>query len=274
MENKIVKVDFQGGELEAVKQGEKVWVSVRRCCESLGIASNGQIEKLKEKEWACSKIILSHDTTGREQKQFMIDLDSFPMWLGTIETSRVKKEIRPMLVKYQKEAAKVLRDHFFGTPKMRRTESPVEKEMRLMARENRLAAQQRARGYRIAIEAARRAGLEPNKIAVYEVKQAEVLTGENLDTLLPAAVEERLHSPTEIGQRLGVSANRVGRTLKDLGIHGDQTLEFCEKRMNKSQHSNKQMPSYFYNEKAIEMVASALECRQTTQLTDVTHITP
>jgi hypothetical protein len=34
------------------------------------------------------------------------------MWLALIHTKRVKPEKRPLLERYQKEAARVLRDHF------------------------------------------------------------------------------------------------------------------------------------------------------------------
>jgi phage antirepressor YoqD-like protein len=36
------------------------------------------------------------------------------MWLATIDAGRVGESVRPLLVAYQKEAAQVLRDHFFG----------------------------------------------------------------------------------------------------------------------------------------------------------------
>jgi phage antirepressor YoqD-like protein len=36
------------------------------------------------------------------------------MWLATIDTGRTREEVRPLLMAYQKEAAKVLRDYFFG----------------------------------------------------------------------------------------------------------------------------------------------------------------
>jgi hypothetical protein len=44
----------------------------------------------------------------------MIDLDALPMWLATIESSRVAEPAREKLVRYQREAAAVLRDHFLG----------------------------------------------------------------------------------------------------------------------------------------------------------------
>lgn len=114
MENQIVRVGFHGGEIEAVKQGNDVYVSVRRACEHLGIDYPTQTVKLKLQQWACVGLIPIHDTTGRKQEAFMLHLDSVPMWLATIDAGRVNESARPLLIAYQKEAAKVLRDHFFG----------------------------------------------------------------------------------------------------------------------------------------------------------------
>jgi prophage antirepressor-like protein len=111
----VVDVDFYGGTIEAVlDENGDIWASVRRACEHLGIASNGQIEKLKDKEWAVNKMILSTGPDGKRYENFMLNLDSFAGWLFTIHASKVKPECRELLVMYQKEAAKVLRDHFFG----------------------------------------------------------------------------------------------------------------------------------------------------------------
>lgn len=147
-ENKIVKVGFHGGEIEAIKQGEDVFVSVRRACEHIGLASNGQIEKLKEKEWSVHKFLLSTGPDGKMYENFMLHLDSVPMWLATIDTSRVKNESRPVLIAYQKEAAKLLRDHFFKqvpTPSysdsLRLLADRIEENERLEAEKSKLLLQ-------------------------------------------------------------------------------------------------------------------------------------
>jgi hypothetical protein len=51
---------------------------------------------------------------GKEREMLFVHLDCLPMWLATIEASRVKEDVRPKLIAYQKECARVLRDHFFG----------------------------------------------------------------------------------------------------------------------------------------------------------------
>jgi hypothetical protein len=116
MNNQITRINFYGGELEAIKDGENVWVSVRRCCESLGIDADAQQRKLRDTgraPWACTAM-MTVQVGGQGRSLFMLHLDSLPMWLVTIDTGRVSQDIRDLLVRYQKEAAQVLRDHFFG----------------------------------------------------------------------------------------------------------------------------------------------------------------
>jgi hypothetical protein len=90
----------------------QVWVSVRRVSESMGLDPKSQQNKLKRKSWACGVLITSHDASGRNQEVFCIPLRALPMWLATIETSRVKPTLRAKLEGYQREAADVLANHF------------------------------------------------------------------------------------------------------------------------------------------------------------------
>lgn len=114
MGRELVRVSFHGDTLEAVKDGERVWVSLRRCCENLGLAIQPQHEKLKSKPWACVTEIVIHDASGRQQPLTMIDLDTLPGWLFSIDGRKVKEPVREKLARYQREAARVLADHFFG----------------------------------------------------------------------------------------------------------------------------------------------------------------
>jgi hypothetical protein len=115
--NPIVEVQFHGDCVQATRAGDRVWVVVKRVCEALGIADQAQAAKLKGKPWACTTLIVAHDASGRNQELFCLELDSLPMWLATIEVSRVRPEARDKLIAYQRECARVLRDHFFGAPR-------------------------------------------------------------------------------------------------------------------------------------------------------------
>jgi hypothetical protein len=107
----LVKVSFHGDELEALKdEAGKVWVSLRRCCENLGIDVDSQRKKLKGKGWACTVENTVHDSSGRQQQLTMIDLDTLPGWLFSIDARKVKEQVREKLARYQREAARVLAD--------------------------------------------------------------------------------------------------------------------------------------------------------------------
>lgn len=115
MGSELVQVPFHGDVIEATKDAEgNIWVPIRRPCEALGVAPNNQIEKLKKKSWVRDMMIISHDNSGRPQELWSLHLDCVPMWLATIDSNRVRPEVRVKLELYQKEAAKALADYFLG----------------------------------------------------------------------------------------------------------------------------------------------------------------
>lgn len=120
MANELVEVPFHGDVIEATDVDGEVFVPLRRPCESLGLAPNSQITKLKGKPWARGMMIISHDPTGRAQEMYALHLGSFPLWLATIDTRRVKKESRPKLELYQTQAAMALAAWFFERPPAKR----------------------------------------------------------------------------------------------------------------------------------------------------------
>lgn len=112
----VVRVPFHGQHLEAVRHDGRVWVSIRRVCDALGLSADAQRVKLQDKPWATTAMIAVVAEDLKRRELAMIDLDSLPMWLATIEPARVAPESRERLELYQVEAARVLRDHFFGRP--------------------------------------------------------------------------------------------------------------------------------------------------------------
>lgn len=115
MNNEIIKVQFDGDTLEGIPREGRAWVVVKRICEVLGVDSFTQARKLKTCPWATTSIMLAVAEDGKEREVFALDLDSLPMWLANIHASKVRLELREKLIRYQKECARVLRNHFFGT---------------------------------------------------------------------------------------------------------------------------------------------------------------
>lgn len=113
---------FHDTTLDVARDNGDLWVSIRRVCEALGLSRPAQQRKLKEKTWARVTVIGATGAMnapvgadGNPHEQLYIHLDALPMWLATIEPSRVSSEARPRLERFQLECARALRDHFFGS---------------------------------------------------------------------------------------------------------------------------------------------------------------
>lgn len=107
----ITHLPFHGDQIDTLQDEEGAWVSLARCCSHLGIGLENQRKKLRNKRWAQMKTE-KIDTSGGSQNVALIHADSLPMWLATIEPSRVVEAARPILEAYQMEAAKTLADYW------------------------------------------------------------------------------------------------------------------------------------------------------------------
>ncbi|HHY26420.1 MAG TPA: Bro-N domain-containing protein [Desulfitobacterium dehalogenans] len=72
---------------------------------------------------------------------------------------------------------------------------------------------------------------------------AEIIIGK---PLFPLLAVEKTYTATEIGTKLGISANRVGKIANANGL---KTEEYGIIVLDKSPHSAKQVPSFRYNER-------------------------
>ncbi|MBM4577722.1 phage antirepressor [Rhodococcus hoagii] len=113
--------------LLAAKFDGEAEVSLRHCCNSVGLDYSKQLRKLKAKPWACVALRATHDSSGRLQQMAMIDRRTFTMWLATIDTNRVSEQARPIIEAYQREAADALDRYFHegGAINPRATEQQV-----------------------------------------------------------------------------------------------------------------------------------------------------
>jgi hypothetical protein len=111
----MVKVDFHGDVIEAVHDDGKVMVSLNRCCDIFGIKSSSQHTKLKKLSWATLSIIDMQVSSDDQSRSYvMMDLGTFAQWLVTINSGKVRPELRGKLERYQREARDALERHFFG----------------------------------------------------------------------------------------------------------------------------------------------------------------
>jgi hypothetical protein len=95
-------INFGGEVLPAIKVGDQIWVVVNQVCELFGLHPVSELSKLNATCWAdVANLDLPSPTA-------CIPLQSFPMWLATIDANEVSPGIRAKLVRFQCEVADVL----------------------------------------------------------------------------------------------------------------------------------------------------------------------
>ena len=90
------------------------------------------------------------------------------------------------------------------------------------------------------------------KIGSYNSKHSDS-TGHSYLGMLPEC-SEKWYTAGEIGEAVGLSANMVGRIAKTNGLkaHDGESNEFGRWIFSKSMHSNREVPSFIYNEDALD----------------------
>lgn len=96
--------------------------------------------------------------------------------------------------------------------------------------------------------------LSPIAVQVFGLKGLESVFGVDVGNCLPQM--EKTYSATEIGEILGITANKVGRLAKEYNL---KTKEYGLTVMDKSKYSSKDVPSFRYFEKVVPVLKAILE---------------
>lgn len=97
--------------------------------------------------------------------------------------------------------------------------------------------------------------LAEQSVELLTIDALEVITGKN--TLArPKLPEQKYYSATEIGDELGISANKVGKIANANNLKTD---EYGKTVLSKSLYSPKQCPTFMYNEKGKQKIKEILE---------------
>ena len=92
--------------------------------------------------------------------------------------------------------------------------------------------------------------LAEQSVELLTINALEIINGK--DTLKkPALPDKKYYSATEIGEELGISANKVGRIATANNLKTD---EYGKTVLSKSQYGPKQCPTFIYNQKGKEKI--------------------
>lgn len=96
--------------------------------------------------------------------------------------------------------------------------------------------------------------LSPIAVQTLGVKAIEDVTGANLGGQLPQT--DRTYSATEVGEMLGVSANKIGKTANAFNLKTEENGVWV---LDKARGHNKEVSNYRYNDKGVQALRECLK---------------
>jgi hypothetical protein len=113
---RITTVEFYNDTLFAVERHDGVFVALKPICDSLGVAWNKQLERLKRDViLAEGMTIMVIPSPGGAQETTCLRIDLVNGWLFGIDEGRVRDdETRQQVLTYKRECHAALFRHFYG----------------------------------------------------------------------------------------------------------------------------------------------------------------
>jgi hypothetical protein len=105
-------ITFYGRPLMVVRLPDgRVGVVLRYFCENLKLDTNAQQKRIRRTEAIADDYLMARiETSGGPQNMGILVLHAVPFWLAGVDTKRIADEMRPELLRYQREVVDVLYD--------------------------------------------------------------------------------------------------------------------------------------------------------------------
>lgn len=112
----LITVEFRQDTLFAVQRDDGVFVAIKPICDTLGLAWNKQLERLKRDPILAEGMTMTGiPSVGGMQETTLLRLDLLNGWLFGVDESRVRdEETRQRVLTYKRECYQVLFRHFHG----------------------------------------------------------------------------------------------------------------------------------------------------------------
>lgn len=205
------------------------------------------IENIKAQNCAVTSMFIEsayQAGTGKNYKSYEMTRDGFSLLVMGFTGSKAL-EWKLKYIQAFNEMEKALRN-----PKTKTVKTDEDKakalEVRMMNAKARLMKAQ-AEQSKVLLECAKISSLSDVSRNCIVAKAVELATGEQI-VALPKI--EKTYTATEIGDMFGVSANKIGRIAKEYNL---KTAEYGEEVLDMAKYAKgKQVPTFRYNEKAVE----------------------
>ncbi|GAA2107808.1 phage antirepressor N-terminal domain-containing protein [Streptomyces synnematoformans] len=110
----VVAVPFLHGHIPCVVVDGEPMVILRPIAELIGLRWQAQHAKISADQTACVSFIVTQVPGDTQARRVMaVSLETFTVWLATLQPSRVRPEAQETVIAYKREAGRALRRHFF-----------------------------------------------------------------------------------------------------------------------------------------------------------------
>lgn len=250
--NHSMVVPFHGSSLYLVEHQGEPYVPMKPVVEGMGLDWKTQHRKMTARFKGMVEMTIP--SAGGDQLTICLPLRKLPAWLYSVQPGKVSPEIRDNVVAYQEECDEVLWQYW--------TKGKVDRQSFKKASKSYLPEYRQARAIKMTAEAITVAlSVMPN--LSQEAKQVAMATAVNTvvgDNILPLPVlTEHYYTAGEVGERYGISANKVGRLANEHNLKNEKYGKFF---LDKSRSSTKQVETFRYNDagmKAIGEIITLLE---------------
>lgn len=113
MTSSIASVDFHGNSLMTIRDDNgTVFVAMKPIVDWLGLSWGSQWTKLRQNKGKYGCFDIKTPSNGGEQTTVCIPLTKLNAWLFSVNPEKVRKDIRPNIIRYQEECAFVLYEYW------------------------------------------------------------------------------------------------------------------------------------------------------------------
>lgn len=237
----LMTVPFHGANLMLVEHDGQPFVPMKPLVDGMGIDWKSQHRKLAANQRRWGMVIMTTPSASGDQETACIPLRKLPGWLSTLEPRRVKSDsAREKIELFQEECDDALWQYWNDGHSINpRAQQPAVND----------SAVEFAK---LALEHLPSLGDTSKQALLSHI--SELAYGQRLIPL--PKVEEHLMSASEVGEKLGISSNKVGRLANANGL---KTSEYGEVRLDKARHSSKQVETFFYNSAGLSRLRQILE---------------
>src|SRR5699024_2929806 len=254
---------FQGNEVEIyqLEDGSPV-MTIDNLAKSLEYASKSGVENIINRNEYLKDVEFSSThrmwVGNSEQETRIFNED------GIYEITMLSK--KPKAREFRTFVRKLLKDLRKGNLQVVQPQSEQDKLKMQQQRAEAMLLNARTRQAKLILDMQKNNTLSPVAVELLGVNALEVLTDKETD-YRPQV--EKTYTATEIAEELGVTANKIGRIANK---HNLKNEKYGIEVLDKSRHSNKQVPSFRYNEygkqKLKELIHNARTSRHHKNISD------